>query len=57
MKAYESARSTSSKTPSVGVKPSPGQSPSQGKKPVGPMTYSVSKGSNVFWSGKDARKK
>lgn len=26
------------------------------KKPVGPITYKVSKGSDVFWSGKAVRK-
>lgn len=51
MKQAEAIRSSEEpKTPPVG-RPIDVQEPAL-KKPVGPMTYSVSKGSDVFWSGK-----
>ena len=58
MKASEVARTSSPKKPAAGIRTGAGQtvSQSQGKKPIGPMTYSVSKGSNVFWSNKAGRK-
>ena len=55
MKQAEVIRSAEGpKTPPVGKlvgrqKPVP-------KKPVGPMTYTLSKGSDVFWPGKRAAK-
>ncbi len=54
MKVAETAGSRSTKVP-AGGKPVGGKTPPP-QKPTGPMTYTVSKGSNVFWTGKGAGK-
>ena len=50
MKHIDAARPT--ETPKVALPSSAAGRPKPASKPVGPVTYSVTRGSDVFWSGK-----
>ena len=54
MKHSEAFRPLAAPKPSP-AKPVNGDRPAA-KKPLGPLTYTVSKGSDVFWSGTSLRK-